>query len=185
MKKICKWAKTDIEIKYHNDEWCKVCHNEKKLFEMLILENMQAGLSWRCVLNKREAMREAFDNFNYKKIANYDEKKIESLLENKAIIRNRRKISAMIINANKFIEVQKEFGSFDKYIWSFTNNSVIYNKLNYDDTLPAENELSKTVSKDLIKRGFKFVGSIIIYSYLEAVGIINDHYIDCPFKNNI
>ena len=168
MKKICKWAKTEIEIKYHNDEWCKVCHDEKKLFEMLILENMQAGLSWRCVLNKREAMREAFDNFDYKKIANYNEKKIASLLE--------------IINANKFMEVQKEFGSFDKYIWHFTNNKVVYNKLNYDDALPSENELSKTVSKDLIKRGFKFVGSIIIYSYLEAIGIINDHYIDCPFK---
>lgn len=103
-------------------------------------------------------------------------------MENKAIIRNKRKIEAMIINAKKFIEVQKEFGSFDKYIWHFTNNEVLYNKLNYDDALPAENELSKTVSKDLIKRGFKFVGSIIIYSYLEAIGIINDHYTDCPFK---
>ena len=149
---------------------------------MVLLEGMQAGLSWRCVLNKREAMREAFDNFDYKKIANYNEKKIASLLENKAIIRNRRKIEALITNANKFMEVQKEFGSFDKYIWDFTNNNILYNQLNYDDVLPAENELSKTVSKDLIKRGFKFVGSIIIYSYLEAIGIINDHYVDCPFK---
>ena len=183
MYNICKWAKTDIEIKYHNDEWCRICHNEKKLFEMLILEGMQAGLSWRCILNKRENMREAFDNFDYKKIAKYDDKKIDELLNNKGIIRNKRKIESLITNAKKFIEVQKEFGSFDKYIWTFTNGKQIDNQLKYDDDLPIKNELSDIISKDLTKRGFKFVGSIIIYSYMQSIGIVNDHFVDCYFYN--
>ena len=187
MQKICKWAKSEIEIKYHNEEWCKICHDERKLFEMLILENMQAGLSWKCVLDKRENMREAFDNFDYKKISKYDENKIEKLLNNKGIIRNRRKINALIINANRFIEIQKEFGSFDKYIWSFSNNKQIDNQLNDNSDLPVKSELSDTISSDLKKRGFKFVGSIIIYSYLEAIGIVNDHSVNCDFykKTNI
>ena len=183
MKGICKWAKSEIEIKYHNEEWCRVCHNEKKLFEMLILEGMQAGLNWRCILDKRENMRKAFDNFNYKKISKYDSKKMKELLNNKGIIRNRRKLEALIINANKFIEVQKEFGSFDKYIWSFTKGKRINNKLKSTDNLPARNELSDLISKDLIKRGFKFTGSVIIYSYLQGIGIINDHTINCRFYN--
>ena len=178
---ICKWAKTDIEIKYHNEEWCRICHDENKLFEMLILEGMQAGLSWRCILDKRENMRKAFDNFDYKKISKYDDKKIEELLNNKGIIRNKRKINALIVNAQKFIEVQKEYGSFDKYIWSFTNNKQIDNKLNDDCMLPARNELSDTISKDLSKRGFKFVGSIIIYSYMQGIGMVNDHSVNCDF----
>ncbi|OEJ14683.1 DNA-3-methyladenine glycosylase [Brachyspira hampsonii] len=181
MQTICKWAKSEIEIKYHNEEWCRICHDERKLFEMLILENMQAGLSWRCILEKRENMRKAFDNFDYKKISKYDEKKIEELLNNKGIIRNKRKINALITNANKFIEVQKEYGSFDKYIWSFTNGKQINNKLCDEDPLPAKNELSDIISKDMIKKGFKFAGSIIIYSYLEAIGIINDHCVNCDF----
>lgn len=183
MKDICKWAKSEIEIKYHNEEWCRVCHDERKLFEMLILEGMQAGLSWKCVLNKRENMREAFDNFDYNKIAKYNSKKIEKLLNNKGIIRNKRKLNALIINANKFIEVQKEFGSFDKYIWSFTKGKRIDNKLKPSDKLPARNELSDLISKDLIKRGFKFTGSVIIYSYLQGIGIINDHTVNCKFYN--
>ena len=128
-------------------------------------------------------MRKAFDNFNYKKISKYDSKKMEELLNNKGIIRNRRKLEALIINANKFIEVQKEFGSFDKYIWSFTKGKRINNKLKSTDNLPARNELSDLISKDLIKRGFKFTGSVIIYSYLQAIGIINDHTINCRFYN--
>ena len=180
---ICKWAKSEIEIKYHNEEWCQVCHDERKLFEMLILENMQAGLSWKCILDKRENMREAFDNFDYKKISKYDDKKIDELLNNKGIIRNKRKINALITNANKFIEVQKEFGSFDKYIWSFTDGKQIDNKLDDESPLPARNELSDTISKDLIKRGFKFTGSIIIYSYMQAIGIVNDHSINCSYHN--
>ena len=183
MKGICKWAKSEIEIKYHNEEWCRVCHDEKKLFEMLILEGMQAGLNWKCILDKRENMRKAFDNFNYKKISKYDSKKMEELLNNKGIIRNRRKLEALIINANKFIEVQKEFGSFDKYIWNFTKGKRINNKLKSTDNLPARNELSDIISKDLIKRGFKFTGSVIIYSYLQGIGIINDHTINCRFYN--
>lgn len=179
MPEICQWAKSEIEIKYHNEEWCKICHDERKLFEMLILENMQAGLSWKCILDKRENMREAFDNFDYKKISKYDDKKINELLNNKGIIRNKRKINALITNANKFIEVQKEFGSFDKYIWAFTNRKQIDNKLDEKSNIPVKNELSDTISNDLIKRGFKFVGSIIVYSYLEAIGIINDHSINC------
>ena len=185
MQKICKWAKSEIEIKYHNEEWCRICHDENKLFEMLILECMQAGLSWKCILDKRENMRKAFDNFDYKKISKNDNEKIEELLNDKGIIRNKRKINALIINANKFIEVQKEFGSFDKYIWSFTNYKQIDNKLNDDDPLPARNELSDTISKDLNKRGFKFAGSIIIYSYLEAIGIINDHSVNCDYYKNV
>lgn len=183
MKGICKWAKSEIEIKYHNEEWCRVCHDEKKLFEMLILEGMQAGLNWKCILDKRENMRKAFDNFNYKKISKYDSKKMKELLNNKGIIRNRRKLEALIINANKFIEVQKEFGSFDKYIWGFTKGKRINNKLKSTDNLPARNELSDLISKDLIKRGFKFTGSVIIYSYLQGIGIINDHTINCRFYN--
>ena len=186
MQKICKWAKSEIEIKYHNEEWCRICHDDRKLFEMLILENMQAGLSWKCILNKRENMRKAFDNFDYKKISKYDDEKIEELLNNKGIIRNKRKINALIINANKFIEIQKEFGSFDKYIWSFTDNNQIDNKLDDENIPPAKSGLSDIISKDLIKRGFKFVGSITIYSYMQAVGIVNDHSINCSFyKINI
>ena len=181
MQKICKWAKSEIEIKYHNEEWCRICHDERKLFEMLILEGMQAGLSWKCILDKRENMRDAFDNFDYKKIAKYDNKKIEELLNDKGIIRNKRKINALILNAQKFIEVQKEFGSFDKYIWSFTDNKQIDNKLKDNSEIPAKNELSDKISKDLIKRGFKFVGSVIIYSYMQGIGIVNDHSINCKF----
>ena len=152
MDDICKWAKSEIEIKYHNEEWCRICHDERKLFEMLILEGMQAGLSWKCILDKRENMRKAFDNFDYKKISKYDEKKIEELLNDKGIIRNRRKINALIINAKKFMEVQKDFGSFDKYIWSFTDNKQIDNRLSDDSQMPAKNDLSDKISKDLIKR---------------------------------
>lgn len=184
-EKICEWAKTEVEISYHNDEWCKITHDENKLFEMLILEGMQAGLSWRCILNKRENMRKAFDNFNYKKIVKYGEKKIEELLTDKGIIRNKLKINALITNANKFMEVQKEFGTFDKYIWSFTKNKQIINKWDSIKQIPSKTETSDKISKDLIERGFKFVGSTIIYSYMQAIGMVNDHIITCrEYKNS-
>ena len=180
---LCKWLEkaSEIEIKYHNEEWCKPSHDDRYLFEMLILEGMQAGLSWRCILNKRENMRTSFDNFDYKKISKYDKNKINELLQNKGIIRNRLKIKALINNACRFIEVQKEFGSFDKYIWNFTDYKQIDTKLAPNKPLPIKNELSDTISKDLQKRGFKFAGSIIIYSYLQAIGIINDHNTDCEY----
>lgn len=163
-------------MKYHDEEWGKPKHNDKELFELLILEGFQAGLSWLTVLKKRKAFRKAFDNFDVKKIAKYDEKKIEKLLQNENIIRSKSKISAAINNAQKFIEIQKEFTSFSNYIWSFTNNKIIKNKTG---TPPVSSPLSDKISKDLKKRGMKYVGSIIIYSYLQAIGVIDDHEKDC------
>ncbi len=174
----CKWVILDepIYIKYHDEEWGKKETNDNKLFEMLVLESFQAGLSWICILKKRNNLKEAFDNFDYKKIANYKEEKIQELLNNKGIIRSRRKIEATINNAKIFISIQKEWGSFSKYIWHFTNGKIIKNKNNiFNTTSP----LSDEISKDLKKRGMKFVGSIIIYSYLQAIGIINDHEKEC------
>lgn len=180
--KRCSWVnlKNNLYIKYHDEEWAVPSHDDKYLFEMLILESFQAGLSWECILNKRESFKDAFDNFDYYKIANYDEIKISELLNNKNIIRNKLKIKSAINNAKIFIEIQKEYQSFDKYIWSFTNNKVIRNTTgNIQTTSP----LSDKISKDLQKRGMKFVGSTIIYSYLQAIGIINDHEIECDYYN--
>ena len=178
----CKWVnlKNEIYVKYHDEEWGVASYDDKYLFEMLILESFQAGLSWECVLNKRENFRKAFDDFDYTKIANYDENKIEKLRENPGIIRNRLKIASSIKNAKIFMEIQKEYGSFSKYIWHFTNGKRIINK---DDKFKATSELSDEVSKDLQKRGMKFVGSTIMYSYLQAIGVINDHERNCDFKN--
>ena len=182
--KRCFWAnsKNPLYLAYHDDEWGEPCHDEKMLFEMLILEGFQAGLSWECVLNKREAFREAFDNFDVQKVVKYNAIKLSSLADNPKIIRNRLKISASVANANAFIKIQEEFGSFDKYIWSFTNGEVIYEPCNLRTTSP----LSDTISKDMKKRGMKFVGSTIIYSYLQAIGIINGHLEGCyKCKNEI
>ena len=177
----CKWVneKNILYVKYHDEEWGIESHDDKYLFEMLLLESFQAGLSWECVLNKREDFRVSFDNFDYKKIALYDENKINELMSNPKIIRNRLKIKSTIKNANIFIDIQKEFGSFDKYIWSFSNNKVIKNE---NDIFNTTSSLSDMVSKDLKKRGMSFVGSTIIYSYLQAVGIINDHELKCSFR---
>ena len=176
----CTWVnlKNKIYIDYHDNEWGKEEHDERYLFEMLILEGFQAGLSWECVLNKREHFRKAFDNFDYIKISKYNSQKINKLLNNQNIIRNKLKINAAITNAKVFIEIQKEVGSFDKYIWSFTNGKVIKNM---DNNLKTTSKLSDEVSNDLKKRGMKFVGSTIIYSYLQAIGIIDDHEINCDF----
>ena len=172
----CLWVnmKNPIYIKYHDEEWCEPKHDDKELFELLILESFQAGLSWECVLNKRDAFKKAYDNFDINKVVKYDDKKIDELIDNKNIIRNKLKIKASINNSKIFKSIQNEYGSFDKYIWSFTSNKVLY--LDYEIT---SNELSDTISKDLIKRGMKFVGTTIIYSYLQAVGIINSHHKDC------
>ena len=178
--KRCKWVNLNNEkyVQYHDNEWGKEEHDDRMLFELLILEGFQAGLSWECILNKRENFREAFDNFDYIKISNYDINKINELLNNKNIIRNKLKINAAIINANIFIKIKEEYGSFDRYIWGFTKGEVVKN---IDDNIKITSELSDLISIDLKKRGMKFVGSTIIYSYLQAIGIINDHEISCDF----
>lgn len=176
----CFWAnpKNPLYLAYHDEEWGEPCHDEKMLFEMLILEGFQAGLSWECVLNKREAFREAFDNFDVSRVARYDVNKLRSLADNPKIIRNKLKINASVVNANIFIKIQEEYGSFDNYIWGFTHREVIYEPCDLRTTSP----LSDTISKDLKKRGMKFVGSTVIYSYLQAIGIINGHLDGC-FKH--
>ncbi len=176
-KTRCSWANPNnpLYIAYHDQEWGNPTYDDQKLFEMLILENFQAGLSWECVLNKRADFKKAFDNFNIKKIINYDDTKINQLINNEKIIRNRLKIHSTINNAKLFMIIQKEYGSFAKYIWSWTNNQITYG----NGDLVATSPLSDTIAKDLKKRGFKFCGSTIIYSYLQAIGIINDHQKDC------
>ena len=178
----CFWVNLNNQkyIDYHDKEWGVPTHSDNHLFEMLILESFQAGLSWECILNKRDNFREAFDNFDYKKIAKYDDKKINELLNNEGIIRNKLKIKAAINNSRIFMDIQKEWGSFDKYIWNFTDNKVINNSGEVITSSP----LSDEVSKDLKKRGMKFVGTTIIYSYLQAIGVINDHDLTCDFKKN-
>ena len=174
----CKWAQDteDIYVRYHDEEWGKPVYDDTKLFEMLLLESFQAGLSWLTILKKRENFRKAFDNFDACKIALYQEDKIESLMQDKGIIRNRLKIRSAVKNAKVFLCVQKEFGSFSSYIWKFTNGNIIYLE---GDEVAVTTSLSDTISKDLKKRGMSFVGSTIIYSYLQAIGIVNDHTKDC------
>ena len=176
----CKWLNENNElyVKYHDTEWGVANYDDNYLFEFLILESFQAGLSWETILNKRENFKNAFDNFDYKKISKYDENKINELMQNKGIIRNKLKIKAAINNAKIFIDIQKEYKSFSNYIWSFSDNKIIKN---IDDNLKTTSPLSDEVSKDLIKRGMKFVGSTIIYSYLQAIGIIDDHETTCDF----
>lgn len=171
----CKWAnpKNELYISYHDKEWGQPVYDDHKLFEMLILESFQAGLSWECVLNKREAFREAFDQFDLDKVCDYDEEKMLELQNNPAIIRNRLKIKAAVTNANIFKDIVKEYGSFSDYLWGFTNHQVVYEN---DKT---SSLLSDKISDDLKKRGMKFVGTTIIYSYLQAVGVIYSHEDEC------
>ena len=178
----CSWANNDLLIKYHDNEWCKISKDDNYIFEMLVLESFQAGLSWNTILKKRENFREAFDNFDYKKISNYGKNKIEELLKNEGIIRHTLKINAVINNAKKFMEIQKEFGTFANYIWDFVEEKQIINNWKEMKEVPAKTELSDKISKDLKKRGFKFVGSTIIYSFLQAIGIIDDHIEGCFCK---
>ena len=179
-KTRCIWCGSDdIYVKYHDEVWGVPLHDDRLLFEMLILEGAQAGLSWITILKRREGYRKAFDNFDAKKVSKYSEKKQEELLQNPNIIRNRLKIKSVITNANIFIEIQKEFGSFDKYIWSYVKGKQINNKIKSHSQIPARTELSDVISKDLKKRGMSFVGSTIIYAYMQAIGLVNDHVTDC------
>ena len=176
----CNWPlKDDLMIKYHDDEWGVPLHDDDKLFEFILLDGFQAGLSWKTILHKRENFRKAFDHFNANKISNYNEDKIQELLNNERIIRNKLKIKASITNAVAFLKTQKEFGSFDKYIWQFTNYKTINNKLDSLSKMPVTSPESDAMSKDLKKRGFKFVGSTICYAFMQAAGMINDHTLDC------
>lgn len=176
--KRCKWVneKSELYKKYHDEEWGTPKYDDKELFELLILESFQAGLSWLTVLKKREAFRKAYDNFDVTKVANYTDDKINELLQNPDIIRSKNKIAASINNAKIFIRIQKEFGSFSKYIWAFSDNKIVKN---ITDNIPVSTPLSDAVSKDLKKRGMKYVGTVIIYSYLQAIGIVDDHEKDC------
>ncbi|MCW5907792.1 MAG: DNA-3-methyladenine glycosylase I [Chitinophagales bacterium] len=179
-KTRCAWCLSDpIYIKYHDVEWGKPIHDDRLLFEFLILESFQAGLSWLTILRKRENFRKAFAGFDAKKVAMFDERKYEQLMQDAGIIRNQLKIRAAINNAQRFLEIQKEFGSFDKYVWSFTGGKPIVNSRKTLKDLPAKTEISDAMSKDMGKRGFKFRGSTICYAFMQAVGMVDDHVDDC------
>ena len=184
MKKRCEWAEGsfDLYIKYHDEEWGEPVHEDKTLFEFLILEGAQAGLSWSTILKKREGYKMAFANWDYQAVARYQEKKIQELMGNPEIVRNQLKIRSAVTNAQCFIKVIEEFGSFDAYLWKFVEGTPINNRFKDMSEVPAKTELSDTISKDLKKRGFKFVGSTIVYAYMQAVGMVNDHTTDC-FKS--
>ena len=175
----CSWPKSELDIAYHDTEWGVPVHDDRLLFEMLILEGAQAGLSWSTILKKRENYRRAFDNFDARKIAKYDARKVKSLLADEGIVRNRLKVTATIQNANAFLEVQKEFGSFDTYLWQFVGGKPIQNKRKSLKEVPSRTPESDAMSKDLLKRGFKFAGSTICYAFMQAVGMVNDHSLDC------
>lgn len=176
----CEWAGNDpLYCEYHDKEWGVPVYDDDKIFEFLILETFQAGLSWITILRKRENFRKAFDNFDYKKIARYNDKKVALLLEDAGIIRNRLKIEATITNAREFIKVQEAFGSFSKYIWEFVGGKPLINNFKSLREIPPKTELSDRISKDLKKRGFKFVGSTVIYAHMQATGMVNDHLVHC------
>ena len=177
MPKRCFWARTPLSIAYHDEEWGVPLHDDNRLFEFLILEGAQAGLSWETILRKRDNYRAAFDRFNPAKVAKYDQRKIDKLLNNDGIIRNKLKINSAVTNARAFLELQREFGSFDEYVWRFVNSKPLRRK--QGEPILARTEISDALSKDLIKRGFKFVGSTICYSFMQAVGMVNDHDADC------
>ena len=180
MKNRCTWCGDDpLYIAYHDKEWGVPVKDDQTLFEFLILETFQAGLSWITVLRKRENFRKAFDNFDYKKVAKYTEVKIQKLLQNEGIIRNKLKVRAAVSNAQAFIEVQKEFGSFSQYIWGFVDGKPINNAWEVMKDVPPNTPLSDTISKDLKKRGFKFVGTTVVYAHMQATGMVNDHTTDC------
>lgn len=179
-KNRCSWAgDLPIYIDYHDNEWGRPEHYDNKLFEMLILEGMQAGLSWITVLKKRAAFRKAFDDFDPNKVALYDETKIQELLANEGIIRNRLKVNAAVTNAKAFLKVQEKYGSFDKFIWAYVNHTPIKNHWQKMEDIPATTPISDQISKDLQKLGFKFVGSTIIYAFMQAMGMVDDHVRDC------
>jgi DNA-3-methyladenine glycosylase I len=184
MDKIrCAWCGNDeLYQKYHDEEWGKPVYDDDTIFEFLVLESFQAGLSWITILRKRENFRKAFDNFNYQKIANYPDEKVEELMQNSEIVRNKLKILATITNAQKFMEIQKEFGSFSNYIWAFVDGKPIVNQPKTLKEVPATTEISDKLAKDLKKRGFKFMGSTVVYAHMQATGMVNDHVNDCFTK---
>jgi len=185
-KHKCGWCVgDDLYEAYHDKEWGKPVYDDATLFEFLILETFQAGLSWITILRKRNNFFDAFDQFDYKKIANYNEYKKSELLQNAGIIRNKLKVNATITNAQLFMDIQKEFGSFSTYLWAFVNNSPIKNKVAYYKNAPANTTVSDALSKDLKKRGFKFVGSTVMYAFMQAVGMVNDHEVDCFRYNEV
>jgi len=176
----CTWCGTDeIYVNYHDNEWGNPQHDDQKLFEAIILDGFQAGLSWITILKRRENFRVAFDNFDATKIANYGTKDIERLLNDSGIIRNKQKINAAVTNARAFLTVQQEFGTFDNYIWQFTNHTTITNSWSKNEDIPAESAESIAMSKDMKKRGFKFCGPVICYAFMQATGMINDHLTSC------
>ncbi|MCC7165893.1 MAG: DNA-3-methyladenine glycosylase I [Anaerolineae bacterium] len=180
IKQRCGWSVSDpLYIQYHDEEWGVPLHDEQQLFEFLVLEGMQAGLSWLTILRKRENFRKAFDNFDVNKVAHYKEHKINALMQDAGIIRNRQKILATVGNARAFLQAQAEFGSFDKYIWGFVNGKPIRNEWQTLNEIPAKTPLSETISRDLLKRGFRFVGPTIVYAHMQATGMVNDHVVDC------
>ncbi len=185
-KNRCSWVnlKNPLSVNYHDNEWGVPCFDDNRLFEMLVLEGAQAGLSWETILKKRENYRKAFDNFNPSIVSKYQDDKIEQLLDNSGIVRNRLKINSAVKNASVFLCIQREFGSFSDYIWSFTKKKIIKNQFEDYSKIPKKTELSDTISKELQKRGMSFVGSTIIYSYLQSVGIVNDHQINCFCRIN-
>lgn len=185
MTKRCGWVKMNnpLYIAYHDEEWGKPLHEEQALFEMLCLETYQAGLSWETVLNKRAAFKQAFHNYEIEKVAQMTDEDLERILENPAVVRNRGKIYATKANAQAFLKVQAEFGSFDSYLWAFVGGKPLQNQVeNYKDA-PAKTALSEQIAKDLKKRGFKFTGPVCVYSYLQAAGLVNDHEVDCEFRS--
>jgi DNA-3-methyladenine glycosylase I len=185
-KHRCGWCLGDTLYEaYHDTEWGVPVKNDDLLFEFLVLETFQAGLSWITILRRRENFRQAFDNFDYKKIAEYSETKILALLRNKGIIRNKLKVRSAVSNAHSFIKIQEEFGSFSDYIWSFVNEAPIKNRIQHYKEAPANTEISDAISKDLNKRGFKFVGSTIMYAFMQASGIVNDHEVHCFRYNEV
>src|SRR5690554_870719 len=185
MEKLrCNWCeKDDLYREYHDKEWGKPVYDDETIFEFLVLESFQAGLSWYTILKKRENFKRAFDDFNYQKIAEYTDEKAEELMQDSGIIRNRLKILATINNAQRFMEVQKEFGSFSKYIWSFVGGKPLVNSFKSIKEVPATTEISDALSKDLKKRGFKYLGSTVVYAYMQATGMVNDHIVDCICRN--
>lgn len=180
IKTRCPWClSSEFLMHYHDEEWGVPLHDDQKLFEFIVLDAFQAGLSWKTILHRRDNFRKAFSNFDYKKIAKYDKRKIESLLKDTSIIRNKLKILSAVTNAQRFLAIQKEFGSFDKYIWKFTDGKTIVNKWKDHAKMPAQSKESEAMSKDLYQRGFKFVGSTICYSFMQAAGMVNDHLESC------
>ena len=180
MKTRCQWpGDNQLMVAYHDNEWGTPVHDDRKLFEFLILDAFQAGLSWSIILKKRENFRRAFDNFDYVKIARYRQSRIDKLLQDGGIIRNKLKVNAAVTNAQAFLKIQKEFGSFDKYIWQFVNGGTLHNGWKSIKEIPPKSSESDAMSKDLLKRGFKFVGSTICYAFMQAAGLVNDHTTDC------